>query len=193
LLGWNAPYYESAIPDDFNPVLLAALAHELGHVKWYETFVSSPGGPHNFRQFCDGNFFDAWRGGWSVVHVPPKWRELLTPAGRRRPNAVQDTHKDPPQTADIDRAIADNNFDGNSGAGALLDQIYKPDAPWANFFASTAPDEDFVETYKLKVLVNADNRLQSLQLVIPTNPSYRKNVGDKIDNGLAVKLQCFRT
>jgi hypothetical protein len=43
------------------------------------------------------------------------------------------------------------------------------DGNWASLFAFVAPDEDFVETYKLWVLANAasGSNLQSLQIQIP--------------------------
>jgi hypothetical protein len=38
-----------------------------------------------------------------------------------------------------------------------LDELYQPDAlqPWASYLGAISPDEDFVETYKLWVLTNA--------------------------------------
>jgi hypothetical protein len=43
---------------------------------------------------------------------------------------------------------------------------------WASMFATVSPDEDFVETYKMWVLTNAQtNPLTSLKVAIPnTNP-----------------------
>jgi hypothetical protein len=57
LLGWNAPYLDSASPDDFGTTILAALAHELGHVRWYDTFVKAPGGGNDLKGWCNGGFF----------------------------------------------------------------------------------------------------------------------------------------
>jgi hypothetical protein len=112
------------------------------------------------------------------------------------PGAVLDKHANPPQTKAIDSAIAGGEFDGMNGAGDLLHQIYISSAPWPSFFGSLAPDEDFVETYKLFVLTNANSPLTSLHLTIPTNPSYEGNIPydlvvNKNKTDLATKIGCF--
>src|SRR5262245_8241071 len=171
LLGWNAPWFDSAAPDDFATIVLAALAHEMGHVRWYDTLVPSPGGATNPTSFCSGNFFDSWQGGSGSIHAPPRWRNVLAPSQRQ---GVPDKHKNAPQTNDIDAAITAGQFNGTNGAGDLLHQLYTSQAPWASFFGSLAPDEDFIETYKLNVLthVAATTPLTSLHLKIPTTPAY---------------------
>ncbi len=149
------PQYASAnsAADNFDMTILAALAHEMGHVRWYHLLNPSDPGGSNYepKSFCvgtDGSTF--FSNSWATVKKPPAWRKLLTRAARRADYA--DKHLEPPQMKEIDDDLASNLM---LQASNLIDQIFQPAAPWASFFAATAPDEDFVETYKLHVLLNA--------------------------------------
>jgi hypothetical protein len=159
----NPPQYGPANKeaDNFDMTALAALAHEVGHVRWYEIFNPDPnnyGKPYNPNPatFCSGTFFT---NSWTNVHRPPYWRYH---GARYQYNAMPDKHVKDPQISDIDKAI--NAIAGDPHpptklnlALSLLDQLYQADQPWASFFAALTPDEDFVETYKFWVLTNAQS------------------------------------
>jgi hypothetical protein len=83
----------------------------------------------------------------------------------------------PPQIKDIDkdieqyikqktRTFLDNAMDG-------LGQLHQRAQPWASFFVTISADEDFVETYKFYILINAspnvvqgEGPLTSLRIVL---------------------------
>jgi len=144
--------------DTFAMSVLASLAHETGHVRWFDLLDPNRTGTQN-----PGNlpcFFTSWPGGGAGFHAPP-WRELLTPAGRRRGGI----------------SIAIDRAPNAQVAGDLLDKIYEASAPWASFFASISPDEDFVETYKFKVLTTANPVLTSLPITMPgTHGGHTENI-----------------
>jgi hypothetical protein len=199
LLPLSPVSYINPIPasDTFAMTVLAALAHEMGHVRFNDIFAPGPGlGNFDPTQLCGGNTFISWNGGAAHIRPPPSWRHLLT-QNERHLHPVPDVHKAGagPQIWQIDNAL-------NSGtAGDLLDQLYAPDAPWASFFAAIAPDEDFVETYKLKVLtqVQVQPPLTSLIITMPgTAGQNQENVPDDLlrrhrKTELAGKLTCIPT
>jgi hypothetical protein len=177
--GWNSgwtqyvkpPYYNNvnSEADNFDMTILAALAHELGHVFWYQALnPGNPGGDYKPNEFCSSTFFAY---SWNPVHRPDIWRYFPTRSERNGRSNIQDTHLISPQISEID---GDLNGILINQAGAALDQLYQQSYPWANYFGAVAPDEDFVETYKLWVLTNAqsgviakEGPLRSLQINIP--------------------------
>jgi hypothetical protein len=173
LLKWPAapppPRYAAANPaaDTFDMTILAALAHEVGHVHWYEVMKADhpgPGNGYNPNLFCGGTFFvNSWQ---TPIHrIPPVWRGF----GDR-----DNSHFKPPEIATIDADITRKDW---LQAAGDLDWLYQPTQPWASFFGALSPDEDFVETYKLYVLTNAqsgpvanEGPLTSLPITFVTGP-----------------------
>jgi hypothetical protein len=154
LNGWtglNHPGKGSEPSDAPAVTILAALAHEYGHILFYDTFVNPRGSAPNYGAFCGGNFYgDSWQ---SLPNVPNIWRSYGDVVG---------THKtDDVQVQEILNAAPRPGGPDNRGAGALLRRLYglhgtnAPVGRWASFFASFSPDEDFVETFKLFVLKNS--------------------------------------
>src|SRR5262249_38896444 len=94
-----------------------------------------------------GSFFGGWiYHDWDHLHGATRGRSF----GQRDAN----DHNAGSRIADIDNAP-------NAGkAGQSLDKIYTPrdigSDQWASYFASLSPEEDFVETYKFRVLVVPD-------------------------------------
>jgi hypothetical protein len=187
LLTWSGPQYTMATPDGPEFTVLAALAHEMGHVFWYDINAPTPGQNYNPARFCSGNFFNGY---WQNVNTPPRWRQFGTRQDRHGRGYVQ--------IKDIDNAIATGNF---TLAGSLLATgnasgdigIYPPNAPWASFFGSIAPDEDFVETYKFYVLNQATPNLTSLPVQIPNGGTsdIPSDYLQGLKPQLASKVQCI--
>jgi len=134
--------------------LLGVLAHEMGHVLWFDRVVAATAPPSSNDPLPALDTF-----------YPISWR---TPNHQRGFHRFGDGNHDanarhPPVDADFVRDL--KNAD-TSTAAAHLDKIYSGE--WASLFATIAPDEDFVETYKLMVVSSAwGGPLQSLELSIP--------------------------
>jgi hypothetical protein len=170
--------------DTLKTTLLAALAHEVGHVRWYDP--SAPGGS-NLGTDCIGKEVGK---SWRTVTPPPRWRDLLTLAARQK-NPPPDEHQSPPAISDIDTHIGDPDY-----AAGKIQQLFVPGASWASALATMAPDEDFVESYKFKVLTTAKTLLNYADIFIAArNFPYKRNVAGDYAAGrkarLADKLACI--
>lgn len=208
LKGWDKPEHPApgggGGPPDPERTVLAALAHEYGHVLFYRTIVPVLGGDGNFDptfdNFCgdgQGNFFTGNLGSWgSVTDEPPatRWRRL---------GEVASLHKtDDIQADDILNAVPPPGHSDTHGAGAKLSRIYNKDstnAPrgrWAGFFSAFSPQEDFVETFKLFVLRKANPPLMSLKIRIPVvgRPDFEADIPNSCSDRdvLRRKLGCFQ-
>jgi hypothetical protein len=164
-LGWpasdvNGPYYPSNSSDPTDTpamTILAVMAHEVGHVLWYDYF-----NPNRYKRddarydpnsFCSSSFFG---GSWiTPISNPPSWHKFGAPS--------TDKHLIFPDISDIEANIPQNDY----LASFLVDEIYDTSHPWASLFSAFSADEDFVETFKLKVLLNANPPLQSLPIQFP--------------------------
>jgi hypothetical protein len=183
--GWsNGPSISTADPDETWMTVLAALAHELGHVRWAITTIPTPGVyRYDFSKLenclVDGssiNFF--W--GWKYNNN----RQLLQPYQRWR--GFHDRKNDAGPPVDHSMTPLLNELDGsNAFANRSLYNLYRRDPlgdePWASLFGAQTPDEDFVESYVLYALLGKrfddpgynGSYLASLPLTIPgwTDPS----------------------
>jgi hypothetical protein len=212
----NPPYFTSQIGQDpSNPSVindpantsamttLAALAHELGHVRWYVATVPALNGmyhgPYNFQQYlipCQtdtASFFrDSWRyynNNTAYLQTPNSWRRFAAPGDDltlNHPTQPKNIHQ-------ITRPGTIWNLANN------LATIYATYQPWASLQAWLAPDEDFVETYVFDVLTkNAQLPthppvVQSLQLQIPfLNPPAAGDVPWDYFNNRAAKANFVR-
>ena len=152
--------------------VLATLAHEYGHVFWYDTFVPKGGGPADptGNGFCSGKFYTAPTASWRYpVDVPPgRWLNF----GEIRNQS--------PLTSPILPlpGLYNANLPGKAGDNLL--RLYVGGAyggPWASALAAFSPDEDFVETFELSVLASAEPAgatqplLQSMPITIPGSRS----------------------
>ena len=152
--------------DNLPTALLAALAHETGHIRWFDLIGPLP----DPTVFCGGGFF---RYSWEtpIHHLTldefgRRFRRLLTPEERRLlrlSNRWIDHHKNG-QTR-IDRI--DNPRPGDPPVSQMIHDLLRPLSPWASLFAAMSPDEDFVETYKFKVLTTATPPLKSATITVP--------------------------
>jgi hypothetical protein len=173
LLNWkssNPPEHYSADPDTAAMTVLAVLAHEVGHIFWYDAFVikadgsPNPGGPADFSQFCSGTFYQpsdiGQQGSWLLPPTVPDYRWVSF--GYRR-----NYHK--PDDVDMTELVSDLDHRTYHEAGDLLHGIFSGQLPngnnaqngrWASALAAFSTDEDFVETFQLYVLMHARTPLQ---------------------------------
>ncbi len=123
-----------------NPAMsvLAVLAHEFGHVYWFDSFVTSPGGSFA-NKFCGGTFYPTASWGGSPV------KDTLSNGNRFVFFGDTSTY-------------SGSHVPGLPGS---LHSIYGSGI-WASALAAFSPTEDFVETFELSVLKGAG--LKSLQI-----------------------------
>lgn len=140
--------YSYADPASPDVAILAILAHEMGHIIWwdYRRGVGS--------QNCYGVYFSQFSN-WPSNVINHGWHGF----GVQIPN--QRTADRP----DLFQVI-DDFQSGSPGIGIAaqhLQTIYGGE--WASLFATVSVDEDFIETYKLRVLTDTSD---------PNSPASRK-------------------
>jgi hypothetical protein len=146
----NLKYYDAVAIDGSKEsnantdafAILAILAHEMGHVLWYDAA----------KWQCDYYYFYA--NTWPSFTVPPGFHELGQEWGN--------TTFDKPDVFEVQQADSGN-------AATDIAKIYS--GHWASLFATTSLDEDFVETYKLWVLTQASPHLEHLWVRMPAGVS----------------------
>jgi hypothetical protein len=144
----NTAQYDATISGDPSGVtVLAVLAHEFGHILWYDWNKQLGGSfdPTNLETCKDNRplFFHSWQTWLSHDSLlePPPWRDFGMPAIRGRVKHIVGPQPD--------------EFDGSSDLLSKLEGLYNVGplgAPWATLLGSLTPDEDFVETYVFSVL-----------------------------------------
>lgn len=184
----NPPQFAQASPSPPVMSLLAVLAHEAGHVLWYDAFVSPPGGSFNASNFCAGSFYPRppSAGSWSSINIPHlndiprRWINF----GERIANEVHN----PDHAGLIQTELSGGNF---AGAGNRLFALFQ-DPGLADVLAAFSPDEDFVETYEWYVLTNAKSPLSDLRVQITGHPDYNIPGGLPSKGPLQAKIACLR-
>jgi len=178
LEGWTGPQHPLGPfnPSDSARTVLAALAHEYGHVLWYDTYVPNYGKEAHFEDCCSDGTTTFYTGSWEnpTTNEPPpsyspgsRWRFFGDIAGTK---LVDDVDVRVLQTSVPAPGKPDTH-----GAGKMLHRIYRLRPPygqgtgrWAGLFAAFSPQEDFVETFKLFVLRKAPTApLISLKIHVP--------------------------
>jgi hypothetical protein len=159
--------------------VLAAIAHETGHIYWFETFVQPPGNTavSNTATFCGGDFYHGgyWHG--SPVGIPNR-------------RFVQFADLSPDSTVAVANLPALLRVTDPRPAGEVLDGIYHSGL-YPSLLAAYSSDEDFVETFELSVLRNASLRDLSVSVT-----GYNPHQATILQNGAAfpgveAKLHCF--
>jgi hypothetical protein len=201
LLNWtssNPPAADFADPDTSAMTMLAVLAHEVGHIFWYDAFVvqadgkPNPGGAADFSHFCGGAFYtpsvtpgSVREGSWLA---PPtisatRWVSFGDPRNYHKTDDI-----------DMTKLVADLNRrrPNYPEAGDLLHAVYSgqqldgtnaQNGRWASALAAFSTDEDFVETFQLFVLMHAQPQaqasapLKNLRIVIYGS---QKNVAGRV-------------
>jgi hypothetical protein len=132
----QSPFLVTVKPDAFatNPEIsvLAILAHEFGHVYWFDSFVPTPGGSFA-NNFCGGIFYPGANWLRNAVGVPFSNGNRFVFFG------------DPPSYAGSHVPRLPGSLHSINSSGL-----------WASVLAAFSPVEDFVETFELSVLMNAN-------------------------------------
>lgn len=177
-IDWSAPRIgvnkEADIPA---MTVLAAIAHEDGHIKFRETYTPTPGTPFDFNRFCDGSYF---RGSWAdPVDV--------TPADKV---PVKGTHLAPDvQLKELFEAAKSNRTEE---VGKLLMKMFRSER-WVTLIGAASPEHDWVETYKVAVLLRAKTPLRQMKLQTPGSRSIDMIKPIKRNTEIAHKLACFNS
>ncbi|MBV9018143.1 MAG: hypothetical protein JO058_21040 [Alphaproteobacteria bacterium] len=143
-----------ANPDTPALTVLAALAHELGHIYWWKLDAENFDCPHNLGFFSD----ISWKSPPDPTLRFHKFGVEQSPNSAGKGGSVPKSghnHKD-----QVKKDIPTNSSHANQDLDNIYDNGY-----WASMFATVTPDEDFVETYKLWALTAAG--LNSLQVTVP--------------------------
>jgi hypothetical protein len=197
----------TAKPDYTWLTVLAALAHEAGHVRWAMTIRRSPSDPADLTTLhacvidnSTTDFFFGWEYRRDPQLLPPyRWRGFARHGNSEGSNSVD--HAFQPTLGQLQGGYPNVN----------LYQLYQAGEPWPSLFGAQTPDEDFVETYTMAVLTgynavtnNFAGPLTSLPLTIPgysdgLNPGnypgqwadVPRDLGNKIKPTLMAKMRCI--
>jgi hypothetical protein len=190
--------------------VLAALAHEMGHVQWYEAAARSGYGfKYDFTRLTKCNFFIAWTENTDTdpatnisgyLEPPGRWR-LFGTSGNVSDGGAQPSSNDHSSSPTLNNPLDSNSYakaSNDQQRATLLNTIYSTPWPWASFWAGDTPDEDFVESFKLAVLNDAG--LLSMQISIPKSDGsgtfytqdtpWDYNIGNKTT--LSKKIKCIK-
>jgi hypothetical protein len=193
--GWPNPPWDHPWGDDENSAaasVLAALAHETGHVLWFDTFVRKPGGPIDQNapeSFCGGQFYRIGTGlySWTGVAVPPnRWlmfgQQNFQNFGKQYKTVRYQPEKYNPDYIGMLKDDLDHPRPDFHNADIHLNQL-RADPSLASLLAAVSPVEDFVETYELFVLLN-------VRPSTPHNLNSRKELLNR-KRILLNKINCF--
>lgn len=198
--GSNVQVSPNSEPNTSWITVLAALAHEVGHVVWAKTTIREAGKKYTLDSLihCAAvDFFTGWDYNRMAAQHP-----RLVPPDRWRGYKKQDTeagpgsrlhHKDPPSLDALENPATANS--------ALYD-LYQRGQPWASLFGAQTADEDFVETYAMAVLTGYDpstgtfaGPLRSMPVIIPGTPDPSPDVPKDLVQGnkgnLLNKMKCI--
>jgi hypothetical protein len=170
--GWINGVYYTASPDPPAPpqnpraiALLDILAHEMGHIIWWEKDV--------LHATCNikGVQPNFYLNSWATYQSTPRFRGF----GARDPGNVHIG----PDVRMVSQDLKSPPYPpGSSNFPNASDDIYNIyNGQSASLLATVAPDEDFVETYKLWVLTSTDASnpsrlpLTTLTVTIPQKPT----------------------
>jgi hypothetical protein len=152
LPGASGASINSANPDASWMTVLAALAHEVGHIHWATMLRKSIYYPYNPNVGYDfkplikctaGDFFQYWaydHNNSVHLHLQPRlgWRGF---ADRQNDYGQQ-----------IDHTISPTLMQLDTNNPMYIYQLYQANQPWASLFGAQTPDEDFVEAYTMAAL-----------------------------------------
>jgi hypothetical protein len=193
--------------------VLAALAHEYGHILWYDVLKTPHNNNYKPSVLCrpnpnnkGGGFFDnSWDG--MDVNRPRMWLRFGEMMGDQHAHGIT-------QISTLARLIQTMTTpDEFQMAAAAFDSLYDNDnnsasGVWPSLFGAISPEEDFVETFKIYILTrpetNSHMPITSMQLNIfgadsvPPNqptpaftPDIFADLGKNLKKELAAKIRCI--
>lgn len=199
----SPPVYGPAMPNNNGPMMvLAALAHEFGHVFWADVLIpldpSNPGRPSSSK-FCNKILTNYWSGGVQAS-APPQWRTFEaedTNAASITPDDATDPDGSPQEAEDakIGRLRAALGSQSTiPKAHKILGRILAKGRPFPSLLGAFSANEQFVESFMLYTLMRATPPLTSLPLQVTAGVPARDIPAD-LKNGqrkrLAKVLACF--
>ena len=138
--------------------VLAILAHEIGHILWWDKNV----GNRTCVKASQSRFSNY---SWPSNQVAHGFHRL----------GQQDKQNRTTDRPDKDDVLLDFRYDNPPGSSNYPDavadlQTMYLSGNWASLFATVSVDEDFIETYKLWILTNINNLgpITSLHINIPS-------------------------
>ena len=159
--------------------VLAALAHEYGHVWWWQIFVPQPRTEIiDTTTFCNGSFYPS--GSWQGTPLNLPLHHWLGFGEIRLQPSDSDVLR-------LRRFLQSAEY---SEAFEVLHRIYS-NGRWASALAAFSPDEDFVETFELFVLMNAGLRQAAITTYGRVRHSDNVMHDITVSPTLQTKLQCF--
>lgn len=172
------PTYLPATPNHGTMTILAALAHEYGHVLWSEALVWPPGQPPQSARFCNGVLNEAWVGQLQ----PAIWK------------GFEDADPNPKNIGDIPGDMPGPGQPGSADAKVLrmlgaLDQnrierahqilwrILARGRPFPSLLGAYSANEQFVETFMLYTLMRAQAPMAPLiSLPLQVSPGFVRDI-----------------
>jgi hypothetical protein len=176
---------------------LAALAHEYGHILWFDLVKVSGGASYSYdpTTYCTDKTDGFFAGSWSLSVSRPinfiTYGQIYS----------GDQHLYPPQVADLQNAISSAALYGLGTpqwstavayAAQLLDEFYASEyndndavvdrsGVWASLFGAVSPEEDFVEAFVFHILTSGSSaEITSMPLNIyadgSTTPAYTPDI-----------------
>jgi hypothetical protein len=190
--------------------VLAALAHEYGHILWYDVLKAPHDNNYKPSVLCrpdpnkkgDGFFDDSWGG--MDVNQPKMWLGFGETMGDQHAPGIT-------QISSLKQAIRNSDF---QTAASLLNSLYAPQSSgnpsgvWPSLFGAISPEEDFVETFKVFILTrpetNAHMPITTMRLnifadttIAPQPPvvAFKPNIFADLNRNakkvLATKMACL--
>jgi hypothetical protein len=164
--------------------VLARMAHELGHVLFYDVNAPSFAGrsaPPDYSGLTPNNnpCYAKNNGAFKKTSWdnPPNARYFVPF------NQETTAHLDKTPSVSMIRTLI-NNGQFNPASDAILAIVSTGD--WASVFAAVSPEEDFVETYKTMAMSAAQTAL-NFTLSRPSGPDYPIDFTKYLQSGAAVK------
>ena len=145
--------------------VLATLAHEYGHILWYD-LIKGNNNSYMPMSFCRSSGIGFFDNAWSNVSMPAT--NFITFAA---PPPTTDTHKGI-QTTQLITAINKNKW--TTAVNYLNEYLTpqsssNPDGVWPSVFGSISPQEDFVETFKIYIMTNPTTNSNAPVTSMPLN------------------------
>jgi hypothetical protein len=155
--------------DTSQETVLAALAHEYGHILWYDTFKSNGNYPGGATQFGPNDptsckFYHSWN---APLTGPGRFRQFAAIDLGSRGNVINE-HATNASSDNVKLQDLNSDIHGatRSNLPRHLAKLYSTNGRWASLLSALSIDEDWIETFELLVLENSTPPLTGLQLVI---------------------------